>query len=127
MFDFLTDPLIRALRAPLHSYERIYWVYLLAALVIAFGAYRDRVSETGERQGFLRFLFPRDVWWHPSARIDYVYFLVDAVIFTVLLLPWLGSTAAGRAIGEKLAAGLVARGAADVGPAWLLPLLLAVA
>lgn len=130
MLDSLRELLLSPLRAPLDPRERIYWGYLLAAMLIAFGAYRDHASHAGERQGprgFVRYLFPREVWWHPSARVDYLYLVVDSVVLGVLILPWLGSTTAGRLFGEKLAAALVARGAADFGPTWLLPLLLAVA
>lgn len=125
MLEALTDPLLQALRAPLLAHERIYWAYLLAAGLIALGAYQDTGEGRGLR-GFLRYLFPRDVWWHRSARVDYAFFLVDAVLFALLVVPWLGGAAAGRALGERLAGALVARGAADVGPSWLLPLALAV-
>ncbi len=130
MLQAALEHLLGTLRAPLAAHERLYWGYLLAAVLIAAAAFRDVTAERGRRPTLRRlvaWLFPRDVWLHPSAKVDYVYVLVDALVFALLLLPWLGGAGAGRALGEALARALVPRAALDVAPVWLLALGLTVA
>lgn len=66
--------------------ERIFWPYLVSALVIALvGAALGRVSLRTE-------LFTRALWWHPSARADYGLFVVRALISALLVAPLLISS-----------------------------------
>jgi sterol desaturase/sphingolipid hydroxylase (fatty acid hydroxylase superfamily) len=84
-----------ALRAPLNPDTEYYWPYLLSALVIAAIAY----AWAGGRSptGFLRETFAASVWWHRSARVDYAFYLVNTVVYLMLVGPWL-LTIAGVAI-----------------------------
>lgn len=72
-----------ASRTPLHA------AYLLSALVMAVAVWR--VAGGGER--LLRFLFPREVWLHPSALLDYRFFFVNRATFGFFLVPLLLSEA----------------------------------
>lgn len=66
--------------------ERLFWPYLVSALVIAFiGAAFGRVSLRTE-------LFTRALWWHPSARADYGLFVIRALISMLLVAPLLVSS-----------------------------------
>lgn len=66
--------------------ERIFWPYLVSALVIALvGAAFGQVSLRTE-------LFTRALWWHPSARADYGLFVVRALISLLLIAPLLVSS-----------------------------------
>lgn len=122
------DNAVHMLQAPLFSEERIYWVYLVTALLLALASFRDLRAEGGERRGFLRWVFDRDVWLHPSAKVDYAFFFVDALLIALLVLPWLGGSAAGWVLGRDVATALVPRGAADgLLPGWALALLLTLA
>ncbi|QGX97267.1 sterol desaturase family protein [Roseovarius faecimaris] len=69
-FDFLWDP-----------NERIFAMYLLAAVPFAYFAYRThKYHKAQSAGGFLSFLFPREVWSHPSAWLDLRYFLFHKCI-----------------------------------------------
>jgi sterol desaturase/sphingolipid hydroxylase (fatty acid hydroxylase superfamily) len=78
---------------------RIYWAWLLASAVLGavvwLRVYR-RVDDDGTARGFLRFLFPRDVYLHPSARVDYGVYLTNAVLFrwTLTVAPVVATTTA---------------------------------
>ena len=122
------DHTVRMLKAPLLSQERIYWLYLLTAGLLALAAFRSVRADGAERRGFLAWLFDRDVWLHPSAKVDYAFFFVDAVLLAVLVLPWLAGSAAGYALGKDVAGALVPRGIGDglLHP-WALALILTLA
>jgi sterol desaturase/sphingolipid hydroxylase (fatty acid hydroxylase superfamily) len=65
----------------------LYWPFLLSALFLAvvvwIGATRPhfRASAIGD---FRRSVFPKAVWWHPSARADYVYYIVNTIFHGAL-------------------------------------------
>src|SRR5437879_6194400 len=89
------------------SHGRMYWLYLASALVVALiaGVERSRAKdEPGGARRALERVFDPAVWWHASARLDYAYFAVDAVVFAILVVPWLATGIAGREVGHDLAA-----------------------
>jgi sterol desaturase/sphingolipid hydroxylase (fatty acid hydroxylase superfamily) len=56
--------------------QEIYWLYLLAYVAFALGLYLwQRKSEAFSFNKFLRFLFPRSVYAHKSALVDYKYYI----------------------------------------------------
>lgn len=66
----------------LKPFSRFHWPYLITSLVfavLAWGIYEAR-QPAGKRKGFIQFLFPRSVWLHRSAILDYKYVLVDKLI-----------------------------------------------
>ena len=66
--------------------ERLFWPYLVSALLIALvAAFFGRVSLNKE-------LFTRALWWHPSARADYGLFVIRALISLLLIAPLLVSS-----------------------------------
>lgn len=69
--DYLVNP-----------HKRLYWGYLLSSflIVILFLVF-SRKS--------LSVMFNKKIWWHTSARLDYIYFFVISVIKVTLLLPWI--------------------------------------
>jgi sterol desaturase/sphingolipid hydroxylase (fatty acid hydroxylase superfamily) len=62
------------------SHQRIYWVYLLAALSIAL-IYSKLKPETK--------YFTKAIWWHPSAQLDYKYFILSLFIKVLIISPLL--------------------------------------
>ncbi|MHC0054806.1 sterol desaturase family protein [Actibacterium sp. D379-3] len=63
--------------------QRIFWLYMVASILLAFFVYRvtarrDPTPKTSAG-GFLRFLFPKHVWSHPSAWLDVRYFFFHQV------------------------------------------------
>ena len=66
--------------------ERLFWPYLVSALLIALLASAlGRVTLRTE-------LFTRALWWHPSARADYGLLFVRTVISVLLVAPLLVSS-----------------------------------
>ena len=72
--------------------NRIYVLYLITALILAFIAYwqvekaheaEDMAEglEPRARMGFLKYIIDPKVWTHPSAIQDMKYFLVNAVVY----------------------------------------------
>jgi len=80
-----------ALDAVLHSFgklfSRFHWTSMLSATLIAFGvwAWQRRRDPAARDKGFLAFLFPRDVWLHRSAKLDYRFVLFDKVVLGLLI------------------------------------------
>lgn len=81
---------------PWLSNQRIYWLYLGSALLIAIAAYlvarRGAAGVPKPEGGLFRFLFPAAVFGHRSAWVDYKYFLVNRVGFALLVTPVLLGT-----------------------------------
>ena len=77
---------LEAIAAPalyfLDPSRRVFAPFLIAALVIAcvVVAARRRAGES-----FLAALFPKEIWSHPSARLDNVLFAAGAVLRAVTL------------------------------------------
>ena len=87
--------------------QRIYLLYLLTALALAYLVYataRDRGAPEAEG-GFLRLVFPKQVYGHRSAWTDYKFFLVNKIAYPLLFAPLvLGAAAAAEGTGALLAA-----------------------
>jgi len=78
---------VATLRAPLNPDSEYFWPHLLSALLIAVVAF---VWVGGRRpREFLRQTFSSAIWWHRSARADYAFYVVNAVLYILLVGPWL--------------------------------------
>ncbi|MDJ0638414.1 MAG: sterol desaturase family protein [Paracoccaceae bacterium] len=95
IFDAVLDQLIHVVTYPFLPGQRIFWLYLVTSIMVAWFVYRAvraRGQHATERdrdaaQGtFLRFLFPSAVWSHPSAWLDVRYFFFHRVAKHFLLL-----------------------------------------
>ena len=76
---------------PWLSTQRIYWLYLVTSILLAVGVFVLRRSErqrTGGT-GLFGFLFPKAVLTHPSAVVDYKFFIVNAIGFALFISPFL--------------------------------------
>lgn len=71
--------------------SRVWAGYLLGSLVLAYVAYghlkrSGHLGDDGDRApGFLAFVFNKEVWLHRSTRQDFLYFLVNGLIFYGLI------------------------------------------
>ncbi len=68
-------------------FSRFHWLSLLSAALLAFACwlYQRRRDPSLRSTGFLAFLFPRKVWLHRSALLDYRFVLFDKVALGVLI------------------------------------------
>lgn len=72
--------------------ERIFWLYLMTALMIAAVAYlRRNPEEEKSLGGLFRWCFPARVYLHKSAINDYKYFIINAVFFLGVIVPVTGA------------------------------------
>jgi sterol desaturase/sphingolipid hydroxylase (fatty acid hydroxylase superfamily) len=76
---------------PLLPVQRIYVVYLVSAIVLAFAVYLYlSKAPAGERpKSFLAYCFPKAIYLHPSALVDYAYFVINKISFAILLAPFI--------------------------------------
>lgn len=92
-----TDPFL----APFAPSHRVYWLYLCTALAVAFILFvfgRERGAGFSLRS-FLGFCFPRSVYLHKSALVDYRYFVVNRIAFGLLILPVVAAVSIASAAG----------------------------
>lgn len=76
---------------------RIFGLYLLTAALLAVGVYlyrRPGKSGGSTLKGFLTFCFPASVYRHPSAVVDYKFFIINKISYAFLFAPWLLGAAA---------------------------------
>jgi len=105
--DSLVEMLRGALREPLEALlgadKRIFLPFLASSAVIAAIVWAQRVRRHG-RTTLLGFLFPRSIWLHRSAILDYQILFARALLKVVLFAPFFVST-----IGVALAVTRVLR------------------
>ncbi len=97
----LTSLLDRAIEALLASAgDRIGAPYLLGALVIASIVWWRHARG---RRSWLAFLFPKTIWWHRSARLDYALLAVRTLLdLTLLSALAVSSTAVSFGVARAL-------------------------
>ena len=97
IYDLFFNVTFHAARAFLVVVQRdsfLYWPFLLSTLGIAMIAWRfghargAEAQPAGWREFFRRFFGPA-LWWHPSACADYRFYLVNAIVFPLLVSPFL--------------------------------------
>ena len=80
----------KAVLAPLQRNSDFYWPFLLSTLLIAWIAWRFWSADHSSRgpapwKAFRARYLSRKLWWHPSARVDYRFYLINAVFVPVAL------------------------------------------
>ena len=88
-FQYLLSKVLPPFVSPIMPSERIYWLYLGSALIIAFVVYFAAYASkrAGLIKGFIAYCFPKKVFAHKSAIVDYKYFLINKITFTILFAP----------------------------------------
>ena len=85
--DAIFGGTLTAWMAPLLPSQKGFYLYLLAALVIAGGSYvyfsyrEETARPEGISKGFLGYVFDPKVWLHRSAKQDYMYFLLNGLVY----------------------------------------------
>ncbi|NNE51938.1 MAG: sterol desaturase family protein [Sulfitobacter sp.] len=89
-FEMLDQFLVHAysiVKYPFDANQRIYVLYLATSVVFAFAVYLIARRKGEKTEGtFLRFLFPKHVWQHPSAWLDLRYFFFHRIFGHFLIL-----------------------------------------
>jgi sterol desaturase/sphingolipid hydroxylase (fatty acid hydroxylase superfamily) len=68
-------------------FSRFHWTAILSSILIVFMTWLWRAREDAavRARGFRNFIFPREVWLHRSALLDYRFVLFDKVALGVLI------------------------------------------
>jgi sterol desaturase/sphingolipid hydroxylase (fatty acid hydroxylase superfamily) len=100
IIDCLSAPVLYA-ADPL---RRIYWLYLLAALALAAAVffYRQPARHGSLLQDFVAYVAPRQIYGNRSARLDYWFFYLNAVVFGLILAPLVGAPTVATFVAEML-------------------------
>ena len=87
--QYLLTRVLTPLMSPIIPSERIYWLYLGSALIIAFVVYFATYASrrAGLLTGFITYCFPKNVFAHKSAIVYYKYFLINKITFAILFAP----------------------------------------
>lgn len=78
---------LAAWMAPLLPSQKAFYIYLLCAFVIAGGSWlyfshrEESARPHGVEKGFLAWVFDPRIWFHRSAKQDYLYFFLNALIY----------------------------------------------
>ena len=78
-----------ALTAPLHPDADLYWGFLVCALVIAWFAWHFHLNPTSQPVGqslrsFARRYFSKKLWWHRSAKVDYLLYFSNILLMPIV-------------------------------------------
>jgi len=89
----LTDNLLDVFNALnghfINANKRVFWGYLLATVVLAYLVWIKQNKPTS----FIRFVLPKSVWLHDSAKIDYMVWVLNSAIKVLLIVPLLFAAA----------------------------------
>lgn len=72
--------LLGIISAPLDGGSRLYWLNLAVFVVVAAGAFRVSRRKGVSLRGFLRHTFPRAVYMHTSAILDYKLYVLNTLL-----------------------------------------------
>ncbi len=96
-FNFVLKAVYHATKTVLAFLQRdsvLYWPFLISTLAIAWLAWRvgSAAPDPGTKsswRAFSRSHLSRELWWHPSARLDYRFYVINGVVFPLLAAPFL--------------------------------------
>lgn len=90
---------------PLMPSQRVFFGYLLVALVMALRVYWRGPARTEGSQapGFWAWLFPRALYHHPSTKADFQFFYLDTVFQAFVLIPLFVAVAPGLTLWVQAA------------------------
>lgn len=108
--------------------ERGFWLYLAAALLLALAqSLRHRTSEDRAFRArcgaAFRYCFPREVLTHRSAKLDYVYFVVNKLLFASLFTPLIAISIYSSTLSYVACERLFGSPSADTSPAGITTLI----
>lgn len=102
IFDNVLDAILRPGNALFSANDRIFWMYLVAALGFMVFVY-VRQEQTRSVKSFVAYAFPKDVYRHKSSLADYQFLLV-ALTVVGLMAPW--SASISSAISSEIQGGV---------------------
>ena len=91
LFNSIKESLTHEASMLLNPEERIYWVFLVGGLVFALGSWAvlRATGKLSAAHGPIAFLFPKRIWGHRSAILDYKLVVVRWLFKAFLVAPWI--------------------------------------
>ncbi|SMX22056.1 sterol desaturase family protein [Boseongicola aestuarii] len=95
ILDSIQNGFIEQFVAPFLPSKSLFYLYLGSALLIStltyiWFSYREEANRPdGISKGLWGYIFDKDVWLHRSARQDYIFFVVNALIYHGILAHFL--------------------------------------
>lgn len=92
--EWLT-PFYEALSTALGSFldpkKRIYFPYLISALILSllYLRFANKATRSLSFSQYLKYLFSSKIWAHPSALVDYKFLLFNSLVKILLITPYL--------------------------------------
>lgn len=87
-------PASNIILAPLESFtnpgSRTFVVYLATSLLVALFVHIKQARALKEPSGALGGILPKKVYTHTSAKVDYIYFILNSILYAVILAPFVG-------------------------------------
>lgn len=87
----------------LFSSSLLWWPFVISAFVIALVVYGTAHRGPGVLASFRRRFLSGAIWWHPSSKADYAYYVVNVILFPFTVAP---IVIAGAGVGFWLKAQL---------------------
>ena len=85
---FVVYQLGLAVAAPLVYNSELYWVFLCSGFAIAWLSWKLYLIQThapASDSQFIASYFSKAIWWHPSARVDYLFYIVNGLLMAGLM------------------------------------------
>ncbi len=123
------DKIVACLSAPVlyvaDPLRRIYWLYLLVALALAAVVffYRQPPRRSSLLKDFVAYVAPRQIYGNRSARLDYWFFYLNAMVFGLILAPLVAAPTVATFVAGMLGGSMPATAAP--GPGWSIGLTIA--
>ncbi len=83
--NYLIDITSFFVSIPINLAEKFYYVYLLTFVALSYLSYHLYYRKDS-RTGFFGFLFPKQIYFSTSAKIDYAIFLINILISPLVLV-----------------------------------------
>ena len=65
------------------THKRVHWFYLLFSLGLCYLVFRS----AKDRSSFIKYVFPKKIWWGESAKVDYYFIFLNSAVKVLLLGP----------------------------------------
>ena len=92
--DIIFQPIEQVIQHILDANKRLFWGYLASTILLCWFVYsRQRSGNKASNKNFIHYLFPKKIWLHASAKLDYWVWLINIVIKFIVITPLLFSTA----------------------------------
>jgi sterol desaturase/sphingolipid hydroxylase (fatty acid hydroxylase superfamily) len=94
MLQSLRESALQLVRTPTEGGNHLFWLYLVSAVILALVSYALYRRQDGySPRKILGYFFPKSVYLHPSARVDYQIFVANQFVGPLVAIAISGLTA----------------------------------